>query len=58
MEKGGKVRRGLAQYCLINKLEPVSQSAGLEGGPVHQFEKLSVVCIKSSTAGKADSRMV
>ena len=43
MEKGGKVRRGLAQECLIDKLKPMSESMGLEGGPVHQFEKFSGV---------------
>ena len=54
MENGGKVRQSLAQECLINKLEPMSESAGLEGGPVHQFEKFTVVCIKGSIGGKAD----
>ena len=53
MEKGGKVIWGLAQECLINKLEPISESAGLEGGPVNRFEKFTVVCIKGSIGGKA-----
>ena len=55
MEKGEKVIRGLAQECLINELKPMSESTGLEEGPVHQFEKFTVVCIKGSIGGKADS---
>ena len=34
MEKGGKVIRGLAQECLINKLKPMSESTALEGALV------------------------